>query len=179
MRKWFIGILTLELAASAASFAGSACQEGYGHVTCQKGTVSSVHANGFSTLQGTVVEGHTQVNGSLEADHATLKTLTVNGTASFNDSVLEGEARVNGSLDAVNTQFRSSLTIASNRVDFRKCELQTIVVEKITEPEQKIKLSATHVAGDITFKGGNGLVYLCNHSEITGKVNGGKIIDHC
>lgn len=179
MRNLITYVLVLGCSAPLLSHADDICNHGYGETICGKGRIDTVTANGVAKMNGTSVEHHTQVNGSLRAKNVKLGTLTVNGDAIIKTSVINNDVKMNGTLNANGTQFLKTLTIASTSANFKKCELHDIVVEKINAPKQKLKLSATKVGGNITFKGNNGMIYLCDDAKISGKVTGGKVIDHC
>lgn len=179
MRNFYMACLLFGVTFSAASSASTVCNNGYGEVTCSKGSVDSVNANGVAKMDGTTVLQHTQVNGSLQAQKVVLNTLTVNGDTSMSNSTVNKAARVNGALKARNTKFLSTLTIASNNARLDKCETKDITIEKIDAPKQALKLTSTNVEGSIKFNGNNGFVYLCKGSKITGSVSGGKIVENC
>lgn len=161
------------------SHASDICRHEYGEVVCKKGMVKAIDATGFVKMNGTQVENHTQINGSLRALNIVLTSLTVNGEATIKNSVVNGEATINGSLTAKNSKFLSGLTLVSHHAILDSCELQDLVFKKTNPTAHVLKLFNTVVHGNVKFEDGNGVIYLCKGSKITGSVAGGKIIEMC
>ena len=179
MQQFLLPILFSAWFLPTSSAASSICVQEYGEVTCGKGSTETVNANGVAKMNGTEVERHTQVNGSLRAVSAKLGTLTVNGDVILKRSEIRDVVKINGVLNAFKTQFLSSLVILANSGSLKKCELQDITFKKTSTPRQKIKLYDSKVSGSITFDGGDGIVYLCDGSKVTGDIVGGKTTEIC
>ncbi len=178
MKKFNLLLLSASLSFALTGYAADVpvCQSAPGSMTCNQGTVDSINTNGMVTLSGTTVKNDTVINGRVTADKATFNNLKVNGTLDINNSTVEGTVLVSGLLNADKTTFKQKIEIASNVIRFSKSEINEILVDD-TQPkvEQKIYLDKTKVNGDITFKSGDGIVYVGKDVEMKGKVVGGKV----
>ena len=179
MNKILQILLLLGVALPIVSHASDICRQEYGEMVCKKGIVKTIDATGFVKMNGTQVENHTQINGSLRALNIVLKSLTVNGEATIKNSVVNDEAVINGNLTAKNSKFLSGLTLISHHAIFDTCELQDLVFKKTNPTTHVLKLFNTVVGGNVKFEDGNGVIYLCKGSKVIGSVAGGKIIEIC
>lgn len=149
---------------------------GAGYHTFARETFEEIKENGLVVLQGTTVKGHTEVNGSLEADKATLGTLKVNGNCKLKDSTVEGEVLINGYLHAENTRFLCEISISSNKLVLENCQVKNIVVRKSSMENQIVELRGkTNVSGQISFESGKGGVITGSDVALQGKITGGEV----
>lgn len=141
-------------------------------------TLVNLQANGFVTLDGTVVRKTLFVNGSLAAKKAQLSAVHVNGHASLSGCVVDAKSQVNGFFCPDSTTFRSELILAVQNVTFKDCTLDALVIKKPlwVFGSQVVELSGKSVCkGPITFEGGNGKIILSAASQILGSVNGANV----
>ena len=145
--------------ATYASTTSQVCQgsitSGY---TCGKGTISSLFSMGKLTMDGTVDQGY----------------LTVLGKSEISNAQINGKATLDGEFSAQNDTFAGDMSLGTNKGVFIGSTTKDIV---LTEGQNLYLQSATHVNGSITFNQGNGTVYVSGGSTISGKVNGGKIVN--
>lgn len=159
--------------------AKGACNQDYGITYCGETTVDQVIANGITTMHGTSVIKHTEVNGTLHANGVNLNTLAVNGTANITSADVEKRSEINGRLLAKSSHFQGVIYLGSNSSKFENCATNDIYVSHSSSPLPKIYLIGTTVNGNISFSDRKGVVYICSGSKISGRVLGGEIIEGC
>jgi cytoskeletal protein CcmA (bactofilin family) len=181
MKKIFI--ITISFLLIATAYADNPCQSSsgpYGPMACTGGVTPSISANGPVTINDTIVQQATNVNGTLTADKATLNQLIVNGSVALTSSLVKGVATINGTLTATKTNFEDTITISTNNATFSQCQAADIIVDNsgdgIVSPQTITIDQNSKIDGDITFKGNDGVVNLGPNSTITGKVIGGKVV---
>lgn len=143
-----------------------------------KETLVSVHANGFVTLEGTVVRKTLFVNGSLAANKAQINSMHVNGHAGVVECVVDGKSQVHGFFCPEHSTFRSELILSVQSVNFKDCNLESLVIKKPlwVFGTQVVELSEKTICkGPITFEGGNGKVILSGNSQVLGPVQGAEV----
>jgi hypothetical protein len=139
-------------------------------------TVESITMNGSAVLEGTTVIGNTSVNGNLRVNEATLNTLIVIGKVALNGSLVDGEVVINGLLTADKTKFNKGISIASETVVFKNCQIASINVRESRNRVQIVELrDGTQVEGSIVFESGKGEVWLYPGSVVKGDVVGAQI----
>lgn len=155
------------------------CTHDYGSTYCGNIEVDRLVSNGITTMHGTKVTKHAEVNGTLVAKDVLLNTLAVNGTASVSNAEVSANAEFNGILQAKHSQFQGAIHLASNASQFDNCTTKDIVVSNTNTPQPKLTLLNTSVNGNIVFADQQGTVYVCRGSTISGQVIGGEIIETC
>ena len=172
-------ISALMLTGAATSVNADVCKHAPGSVTCGKGTVGSLSGNGMVTVNGTTVEGATNVNGILNADDASFSSLNVNGSASLIQCIVNQDAEIKGSLKATSSKFERSLDIFSSSIRLINSKInENLQVHHTDNKIQEVFLeNSSEVSGDIVFDDGYGKVYVKGSSKIGGNVIGGKIIN--
>ncbi len=81
------------------------CKHALGSVTCGKETVGSLSRNGVVTVNGTAVEGATNINGVLNTDDANFLSLNVNSGALLTRCTINQNAEIKESLGASSSLF--------------------------------------------------------------------------
>lgn len=151
-----------------------------GNQSFGKESFDNIQANGNTTLHGTKISHLFSANGYLKAEDASFGNLQVNGEVDLKNCTISNQTKINGSLNAVDTTFKNNLSIASKKIIFDNCLLESVIVRKINgyEGNQVIELrNSTTVAGSIVFESGNGEIWLAPTSKIKGKVEGSKVVD--
>jgi len=144
-----------------------------------KVTLDKIIGNGSVNLEGTCVNGSTIVNGSFYANEAILKNLQVNGSATMYNCHISGAVTVNGAICAEDSKFDLEVSVASQKVIFRKCILESLEIREIDSynANQIIDLrSDTVVKGNIFVESGRGEIWISKSSDLTeSQVVGAKI----
>lgn len=133
------------------------------------------------------------VNGHIEADGLIVKRLECKGSCSLRQGTVTESAIIYGSCHLIKTEV-GKVELTSEKGNFTDCTLENLTVKpnkggweflrwirsifgSVEKDEQTIYLQGnTHVAGDIVFQGGHGIVRASNETEIDGTVIGGCII---
>lgn len=172
-------VSAMMLLGAVASVNAEICKKAPGSVTCGKGTVSSLSGNGMVTVNGTTVEGGTNVNGMLNADDANFSSISVNGSAIFLQCTINHETQIKGSLKASSTKFEKSVDIFSNSIRFVNSSVrENLQIHHTDHKPQEVYLdNHSEVSGDIIFDDGHGKVYLRGGSKIGGNVIGGEVFN--
>lgn len=170
---------SLLLIGAATTTSAEVCKHAPGSVTCGTGVVSNLEGNGIVSVNGTTIEGGTNVNGMLNADDAHFDSLNVNGSVTLFKCIVNNVAEVKGSIKATSSKFEKSLEVFSNSIRFSNSKIRdNIHVHRTDSKTQEIYLDDnSEVGGDIIFDDGNGRVYVDSGSKIISKVIGGKIIN--
>ncbi|CAM4499377.1 MAG: hypothetical protein LEGION0403_FIIPPAGN_02536 [Legionella sp.] len=155
------------------------CKHAPGSVTCGKGTVRSLSGNGMVTVNGTTVEGATNVNGMLNADDANFASLNVNGSVTLIQCIVNQDVKIKGSLKATSSKFEKSLDIFSSSIRLINSKInENLQIHHTENKTQEVFLeNSSEVGGDIVFNDGHGKVYVRGGSKIGGNVIGGEIIN--
>ncbi|MCC5792136.1 MAG: hypothetical protein JJT82_05945 [Legionellaceae bacterium] len=171
-------ISALMLTGAVAAVNADVCKHAPGSVTCGKGTVGSLSGNGMVTVNGTTVEGATDVNGMLNADDAHFASLNVNGSVILIQCIVNQGAEIKGSLKATSSKFEKSLDIFSSSIRLINSKInENLQVHHTDNKSQEVFLeNNSEVSGDIVFDDGHGKVYIRGSSKIGGNVIGGEII---
>ena len=172
-------ISALMLTGAVTAVNADVCKHAPGSVTCGKGTVGSLSGSGMVTVNGTTVEGATNVNGMLNADDANFSSLKVNGSASLIQCIVNQDAEIKGSLKATSSKFERSLDIFSSSIRLINSKInESLQVHHTDNKAQEVFLeNSSEVSGDIVFDDGHGKVYVKGGSKIGGNVIGGEIIN--
>lgn len=122
-----------------------------------------------------------QVTGPFNASKVVVKKLTVNGPVRFERVTVDGLATINGPLTAEESNFKNTLSIATDKMSLDHCMAENIEVRKnskwFEKPQRVFLTNKTVVKGDIVFEAGNGVVVISKEATHKGKVIGGKSID--
>lgn len=175
--KKIITALMLTGAVTAAN--ADVCKYAPGSVTCGKGTISSLSGNGMVTVNGTTVEGATNVNGMLNADDANFASLNVNGSVTLIQCTINQDSEIKGSLKASSSKFEKSLNIFSSSIRFINSKInENLQIHHTENKTQEVFLdNNSEIGGDVIFDDGQGKVYVRGGSKIGGNVIGGEIIN--
>ncbi len=170
-----LGMLVLCISCAEADV----CKFKPGLITCGVGVVQEIKGNGLVELNGTTVVDGVTVNGRLVANNASLNEVNVNGSFSLDKTKITGLSTINGSLNATDSNIAQTMELGSSESTLSGTTSADIIVTAMKPAvQQTLNLeNSTKVLGSITFKQGNGLVYLFKTSSITGQVNDGKIIN--
>lgn len=168
------------VAIAASTACADTCKHAPGSVTCGEGTVSHLSGNGTITVNGTIVDGATVINGMLTATDANFSLLTVNGSVSLMQCSVKGGAEIKGSLQASSSKFDKSLDIFANSARFINSKINNnLQLHHTDNPLQEVYLdNNSEVVGNIIFDDGHGTVYVRGHSKIGGHVIGGTVINN-
>ena len=130
------------------------------NMTCGPGTLPNLNGV-IITLNGTTVTGASTVFGKLTLNQgaALQGGLTVGGVLEANDSTIKGPTQIGSTSITLTNTTTSTLNITS----------------EITQPVVNLN-SGSIVRGDVNFASNNGIVYERGGSTVTGKVNGGKVV---
>jgi len=176
------------------TWASEVCDYLPGKVICGKGIVDNISRLGLVMLNGTTVTGSVNVTGSIIANKVEINRINCLGKLTLDDSLVTGlvEAigpakisasklektfKIVGTLDVTNTTFFSAIDATALEITLQNTQCKNIDMHGDESRQQKIYLKDHSVVfSDITFSSGNGLVILCDGSEVLGKVIGGKII---
>lgn len=171
-----VSALMLMGAFTAAS--AEVCKHAPGSVTCGKGTVSSLSGNGMVTVNGTTVEGATNINGMLNAEDSNFSSLNVNGSTTLFQCTVNQDIEIKGALKASSTKFEKSIDIFSNSIRFINSKVSNnLQIRHTQNKNQEVFLdNNSEVGGDIVFEDGQGKVYVRGGSKIGGKVIGGEVV---
>lgn len=175
--KKIISALMLTGAVTAAN--ADVCKHAPGSVTCGKGTVGNLSGNGMVTVNGTTVEGATEINGMLNADDANFASLNVNGSVMLIQCVVNQSAEIKGTLKASSSKFEKSLDIFSSSIRLINSKInENLHIHHTDNKTQEVFLeNSSEVSGDIVFDDGHGKVYVKGGSKIGGNVIGGEVIN--
>ena len=180
MKKYCASILSgLALAGGIIQSAeASVCQSLPGSVVCGAGVVEQLSGNGTVTVNGTTVNGPTNVNGLLSATDASFSNLDINGSANFIQCTINGEASIKGSLNASSTKFESSLEIYSNEVRFINSKISGDLHVSHTDSRKHVVFldNFSEVGGNIVFDDKNGEVVIRGGSKVNGQIIGGNSV---
>ena len=167
-----------------------------GDLTVQKTTVngetdvigevtgSYLTVNGTLSTHGEVnvnhltVTGPTGVHGQLGVSSGTLHATTVYGALNATNTSFD-DIKVFGRASIQDSKINGNLTLLTKWSVLNGTSVNNITVTKsIFAPTQILCLEkASHVAGNITFESGKGIIYSIGASKIDGKVIGAKVIE--
>lgn len=176
--KEVVSAFILVGAVSAAN--ADVCKHTPGSVTCGKGTVSSLSGNGMVSVNGTIVEGSTIINGMLTATDANFGLLNINGGVSLMQCTVNDSSEIKGSLSASSSKFEKSLDIFSSSIRFINSKINNnLQIHHTDNKTQEVYLdNNSEVVGNIVFDDGHGKVYVRGDSKIGGSVIGGEVINN-
>lgn len=151
---------------------------GFGYNTHSSQTFYDVNFNGYLKLNNSHVTNKTNVNGQLEAIQTNLNQLFVQGSVNLVSCHIFGLVFVKGAFVAERTIFYKPIQISTKHLSLIESKTKDIIVGALLNNEEQIvKLERnSQVSGFIRFEGGNGKVYLEQNCEITGGIEGGKIM---
>lgn len=172
-------VLGLIMAGAVSMTYADVCKVVPGSVTCGKGTINNLSANGMVSVNGTTIDGPTIINGMLTADDANFRSLHINGSVSLIQCTVSTEADIKGTLNASSSKFESTLDIYSSSIRLINSKINNhLQVHHTDNQKQEIFLdNNSEVVGNIIFDDGNGKVYVSGGSSIGGKVIGGEVIN--
>ena len=181
--KLTLTIAALLLSAPFLSYADNGCSLNAGGAntnnifsgptTCSKATLSKLSVDGPLTIKKSTI-ATIMVKGPVTSTDSTITNLTANGTLNLNNTTIE-KLTLKGPLEAsdssiFNINVNGPLTFTDSRVG------NVIVTDSTASNPGKVYLKGyTTVSGNISFKGGNGIVYQEKGAKIMGEVTGGKI----
>ncbi len=170
--------LVATLAISIPALSAGVCQHYPGSTICGKGEVNNVTAYGVATLNGTTVDQTTDVSGALTAIDANLNMASVKGSAILQNTTVNGTNHFFGGFNTKGSTFKKTLTISSNDVTLVDTKTVDVLLGDVSPVgTQKLHLKGnTLINGDVTFKQGHGIVYLSGNAQVSGQVNGGKVV---
>lgn len=188
----FIGALLLATALPIAAKDNNATAMQFGNSELNDTQFKNLHHSGNLEMNKVKVQGSLIVNGRLEAKNSTFNDMTINGNTELKDVSVNGPVNINGQMEvkdskfskevminghiaAESSQFKKQITVASSNIEFKKCELQNVHIQKSGGDKQKLELRATQVKGNIEFESNDGTVIMDKKSNITGKVIGGTV----
>lgn len=169
----FVAIAAMALCSNVYGFTS------YGYQKYEKETIDTIQGNGNVDLEGTTVTGLVSVNGRLNAEDSSMDSLQVNGQVDLRNCVINNTTMINGSLHAENTKFQKEVSIASKRITFDACSLDSLIVreEKGYTGVQVIDLqNGTKITGPISVESGNGEIRVSSDSQISDQVAGAKVV---
>ncbi|MCL5261051.1 MAG: hypothetical protein M1561_05170 [Gammaproteobacteria bacterium] len=176
------------------TWASEVCDYLPGKVICGKGVVDNILRLGLVMLNGTTVTDYVNVTGSLIAHQAEIKRINCLGKLTLDDSLITGSVeaigpakisasklektfKIVGALDVTDTTFSNTIDATALEITLQNTQCKNIDMHGNEVRQQKIYLKDySIVSGDIIFASGNGLVILCDGSEVLGKVIGGRVI---
>lgn len=126
-------------------------------------------------------DGPTQITGDLKGGNNLFASNTkVIGTATLNHDHFKSLFDITGKLQSESATFAASVMITACESSFYRSVMPDITMN--AQPQcpsslQKIFLKdKSQVKGNITFRGGNGKVYLSKDSALMGQIIGGSVI---
>lgn len=131
-----------------------------GPTSCGVGNVSSVKVNGPVDISGTIITDTLTINGPLTAQKSKVNNLVINGPINSSSSTFN-IIRAHGNIMLTDSMAGSVIMPDSGRAN---------------DPEKICLIGKTSVK-NITFDGGNGIVYKQQTAKITGKALGATIKD--
>jgi len=142
-----------------------------GATTCSKVTESDIKVTGpFSLEKSTIAK--VNVKGPSTANNATVAHFTVMGPLTLSESKVD-QLTLIGTLNA-NDSAIADIIVTGNLV-LVDSKVGNIIVKKNPNISKIYLKGDTEVKGNITFKGGNGVIYQEKNARILGKVDGGKV----
>ncbi len=164
----------------------------FGNSEIKNSEFQNLHHSGNLELEKVNIRGSLIVNGHLEAKDSKFNEVTINGDSEFSKVSIDGPVNVNGQievsegkfadvvlvnghLEAKNSAFKQPITVTSTKVEFKKCELQDLHIQKSGNAKQKLELKETQVKGNIIFDSNEGVIEMDDKSKIGGKVTGAKV----
>jgi cytoskeletal protein CcmA (bactofilin family) len=130
---------------------------------------NKVKISGAATITGNFFSKNVELN----------STARITGITKCDNCVFHDTTSFTGEISVSNSQFDSKIDVEARESEFTNTKLQDIYVKKLPQHDEEIiTLSQNSSAKNITFEDGNGKVILKNGSHITGRVEGGKIINN-
>lgn len=180
MNKFLLtSLITTTLLASTASFAAVCSQPSSdGNLTCNEGSLSSLHVEGNAMLNRVTVHGQSKVEGKLDASESRFQALTVESDATFEESNVNGSASIEGNLSSSRTTFHKLKVEGNAYFDESKVKGDMLVEGKLAADESTLEgdttvetsqviLNESH-ANHLTIKAKDSNPYLClkGHSKV-------------
>lgn len=166
-----------------------------GSMTANNVIFNNVVIKGEAHFLNTNINGELQMIGNINAKEIHLnKKANIIGNFVTNHTILEDTANIVGMIDCQycvfkkdtniigdiileNSEFLNKLTINTKKATFKSTNLNDLFVMKQSEDvEQRIYLNNGSKVRNITFENQKGIVFLGENSQVTGYVQGGKVI---
>jgi len=168
-----------------------------GDVDIQSADITNMHLKGMGKIKNTVISGYINVTGEINlnkikiAGPATItgnflsKNVELTSTAKMigitkcDSCAFHSSADFVGELTIKNSQFDSNISIEAKEAEFTNTRLQNIYIKKSPQhDEETVVLAKNSSVKNITFEDGNGRVIVSTGSHITGRVDGGKVVNN-
>lgn len=134
--------------------------------------VGTVEANEVELL------GPNKIVGDFYGNHVTLATTAkMIGTVDCQFCIFKNDVWLVGDITVAHSEFLGAITLNAKTSIFSYTKMHNILVKKSSDnEEQVIQLQEGSSVHDIIFESQTGKVMLSKHAQLTGTVQGGKII---
>jgi len=168
-----------------------------GNVEMRDANITNMHVKGMNEIKNTQINGYMNITGEVNAERTKISGTTnitgnwfgknnyfnsvtrIVGVTNCNNCTFNDRVTFIGIAKTIDTQFNSNINIKSRESEFIRTKLQDITASKPSKNEEAtIILSRHSTARNIKFEGTYGTVILKDGSRITGRVEGGKVINN-